>query len=114
MTIWGSRVLLGPLYEGRAMTTSTSPRGRSAPPRGVRGIIGKSNERRGKSTGSNWLKQDDLNADHHPYGLTGYERAELTMLRHEIKRLKIEHQIPSNAAPSLGRSTRFRRSLRIY
>ncbi len=58
-----------------------------------------------RQTISNWLKQDDLNAGRRTDGLTSDERAELTMLRRENKRLKIEQEILSKAAAWFARET---------
>jgi transposase len=46
----------------------------------------------------NWLKQDDVDAGRRTDGLTTEERKELTQLRRENKRLKLEAEILSKAA----------------
>ena len=46
----------------------------------------------------NWLKQDDVDAGRREDGLTTEERKELTVLRRENKRLKLEAEILSKAA----------------
>ena len=58
-----------------------------------------------RQTITNWVKQDDLNAGRRSDGLTSEERAELTMLRRENKRLKIEQEILSKAAAWFARET---------
>ena len=58
-----------------------------------------------RQTVTNWRKQDDLNAGRRTDGLTTDERAELTMLRRENKRLKIEQEILSKAAAWFARET---------
>lgn len=62
----------------------------------------------------NWIKQDDLDSGRRDDGLTTEEHKELTLLRRENKRLKLEAEILSKAAPgSPGRPTPFRTSLRV-
>ena len=58
-----------------------------------------------RQTITNWLKQGDLNAGRRSDGLTSDERAELTRLRRENKRLKIEQEILSKAAAWFARET---------
>jgi transposase len=53
----------------------------------------------------NWLKQDDLDAGRRDDGLTTDERKELTQLRRENKRLKLEAEILSKAAAWFARET---------
>jgi transposase len=53
----------------------------------------------------NWLKQDDLDAGRRDDGLTTDERKELTLLRRENKRLKLEAEILSKAAAWFARET---------
>jgi transposase len=53
----------------------------------------------------NWLKQDDLDAGRRDDGLTTDERKELTHLRRENKRLKLEAEILSKAAAWFARET---------
>ena len=60
-----------------------------------------------RQTISNWIRQADLNAGRRSDGLTSDERTELTMLRRENKRLKIEQEILSKPrSGSLGRPIR--------
>src|ERR1700722_4120651 len=47
---------------------------------------------------ANWVRQDDLDAGKREHGLTTGERQELTKLRRENKRLKMESEILSKAA----------------
>ena len=58
-----------------------------------------------RQTVTNWLKQDNLNAGRRTDGLTSDERAELTRLRRENKRLKLEQEILSKAAAWFARET---------
>ncbi len=58
-----------------------------------------------RQTVSNWVKQGDLNAGRRTDGLTSDERGELTRLRRENKRLKIEQEILSKAAAWFARET---------
>ena len=58
-----------------------------------------------RQTVSNWVRQDDVNAGRRSDGLTSDERAELTQLRRENKRLKIEQEILSKAAAWFARET---------
>jgi len=58
-----------------------------------------------RQTITNWMKQDGLNSGRRTDGLTTDERAELTMLRRENKRLKIEQEILSKAAAWFARET---------
>lgn len=51
----------------------------------------------------NWLKQDDINEGRRDDGLTTEERKELTQLRRENKRLKLEAEILSKAAAWFAR-----------
>ena len=51
----------------------------------------------------NWVKQDDLNAGRRDDGLTTVERNELTLLRREVKRLKMDAEILSKAAAWFAR-----------
>ena len=53
----------------------------------------------------NWLKQDDLDSGRRDDGLTTDERKELTLLRRENKRLKLEAEILSKAAAWFARET---------
>lgn len=53
----------------------------------------------------NWLKQDDLDGGRRDDGLTTDERKELTQLRRENKRLKLEAEILSKAAAWFARET---------
>lgn len=53
----------------------------------------------------NWLKQDDVDAGRRDDGLTTEERKELTYLRRENKRLKLEAEILSKAAAWFARET---------
>jgi transposase len=53
----------------------------------------------------NWLKQDDLDAGRRDDGLTTEERKELSSLRRENKRLKLEAEILSKAAAWFARET---------
>jgi transposase len=52
-----------------------------------------------------WLKQDDIELGRRDDGLTTDERNELTLLRREIKRLKLEAEILSKAAAWFARET---------
>jgi len=58
-----------------------------------------------RQTITNWQKQDDLDAGRRTDGLTSDEHAELTRLRRENKRLKIEQEILSKAAAWFARET---------
>ena len=53
----------------------------------------------------NWLKQDDLDSGRRDDGLTTDEHKELTQLRRENKRLKLEAEILSKAAAWFARET---------
>jgi transposase len=53
----------------------------------------------------NWLKQDDVDAGRRTDGLTTEEHKELTQLRRENKRLKLEAEILSKAAAWFARET---------
>lgn len=53
----------------------------------------------------NWIKQDDLDAGVRSDGLTTEERAELSRLRRDNKRLTIENEILSKAAAWFARET---------
>jgi transposase len=53
----------------------------------------------------NWLKQDDLDSGRRDDGLTTGEHKELTLLRRENKRLKLEAEILSKAAAWFARET---------
>ena len=53
----------------------------------------------------NWLKQDDIDSGQRTEGLTTDERKELTQLRRENKRLKLEAEILSKAAAWFARET---------
>ncbi len=54
----------------------------------------------------NWLKQDDVDSGRRDDGsLTTDERKELTLLRRENKRLKLEAEILSKAAAWFARET---------
>ena len=53
----------------------------------------------------NWLKQEDLDAGRRDDGLTTEERKELSLLRRENKRLKLEAEILSKAAAWFARET---------
>jgi transposase len=52
-----------------------------------------------------WVKQADRDADSGDGGLTTSEREELTRLRREIKRLKLEREILSKAAAWFAQET---------
>ena len=58
-----------------------------------------------RQTISNWLKQDDVDGGRRTDDLTSDERAELTRLRREVKRLTIEQEILSKAAAWFARET---------
>jgi len=58
-----------------------------------------------RQTIANWLKQDDLNEGRRDDGLTTAERDELTRLRRENKRLKMDTEILSKAAAWFARET---------
>jgi transposase len=58
-----------------------------------------------RQTIMNWLKQEDLDAGRRDDGLTTEERHELTRLRRENKRLKLEAEILSKAAAWFARET---------
>ena len=58
-----------------------------------------------RQTISNWLKQDDVDGGRRSDGLTSDERAELTRLRREVKRLTIEQEILLKAAAWFARET---------
>jgi transposase len=58
-----------------------------------------------RQTIMNWLKQEDLDSGKRVDGLTTDERKELTMLRRENKRLKLEAEILSKAAAWFARET---------
>jgi transposase len=58
-----------------------------------------------RQTITNWLKQDDADSGRRPDVLTSDERAELTRLRREVKRLTIEQEILSKAAAWFARET---------
>jgi transposase len=58
-----------------------------------------------RQTIMNWLKQDDLDAGRRDDGLTSDERKELTLLRRENKRLRLEAEILSKAAAWFARET---------
>jgi transposase len=59
-----------------------------------------------RQTIMNWLKQDDLDSGQRTDGgLTTDERKELTFLRRENKRLKMEQEILSKAAAWFARET---------
>ena len=53
----------------------------------------------------NWLKQDDLDSGRRDGGVTTDERKELTQVRRENKRLKLEAEILSKAAAWFARET---------
>lgn len=53
----------------------------------------------------NWAKQEDLDSGKRVDGLTTDERKELTFLRRENKRLKLEAEILSKAAAWFARET---------
>jgi len=53
----------------------------------------------------NWLKQDDADSGRRDDVLTTDERKELTQLRRENKRLKLEAEILSKAAAWFARET---------
>jgi transposase len=53
----------------------------------------------------NWLKQDQIDSGERSDGLTTEERKELTQLRRENKRLKLEAEILSKAAAWFARET---------
>jgi transposase len=52
-----------------------------------------------------WLRQDDVDSGRRDDGLTTDERKELTSLRRENKRLKLEAEILSKAAAWFARET---------
>jgi transposase len=56
-----------------------------------------------RQTIANWIKQDDLDSGTRTDGLTSTERDELTRLRRENKRLKMEQEILSKAAAWFAR-----------
>ena len=58
-----------------------------------------------RQTVANWLKQDDLDSGRRDDGVTTDERKELTQLRRENKRLKLEAEILSKAAAWFARET---------
>jgi transposase len=53
----------------------------------------------------NWVKQADLDGGQRTDGLTTDERAELTQLRRENRRLKLEREILKKAAAWFARET---------
>ena len=53
----------------------------------------------------NWVKQRELDAGTRSDGLTTEERAELSKLKREVKRLTIENEILSKAAAWFARET---------
>ncbi len=62
----------------------------------------------------NWVRQADLDEGRRDDGLTTAERKELSRLRRENRRLRQEREIWQKQPPgSLGRPTRYRRSLRV-
>ena len=54
---------------------------------------------------SNWVKQADLDEGRHADGLNTEERNELTRLRRENKRLRLEREILAKAAAWFARET---------
>ena len=58
-----------------------------------------------RQTVRNWLKQADLDSGTRSDGLTSEERAELSRLRKENKRLALENDILSKAAAWFARET---------
>ena len=56
-----------------------------------------------RQTIANWLRQDDLDVGRRNDGLTTEERHELTQLRREVKRLKMDAEILSKAAAWFAR-----------
>jgi len=58
-----------------------------------------------RQTVRNWVKQADLDTGRRSDGLTTEERAELSKLRRENKRLTIENEILSKAAAWFARET---------
>jgi transposase len=58
-----------------------------------------------RQTITNWLKQDDVDAGRRTDGLTSGEREELSRLRRENKRLKLEQEILKKAAAWFARET---------
>ena len=54
---------------------------------------------------SNWVAQSDREAGRRTDGLTTAERTELTQLRRENRRLKLERDILSNAAAWFAQET---------
>jgi transposase len=53
----------------------------------------------------NWVKQTDLDAGVRSDGLTTDERDELRTLRREVKRLRVEREIPKKAAAWFAQET---------
>jgi transposase len=58
-----------------------------------------------RQTVRNWVKQADLDVGLRTDGLTSEERAEVSRLRREVKRLTIENEILSKAAAWFARET---------
>lgn len=58
-----------------------------------------------RQTIMNWVKQEDFDTGKRVDGLTTDERKELTVLRRENKRLKLEAEILSKAAAWFARET---------
>ena len=58
-----------------------------------------------RQTVRNWVKQSDLDVGARSDGLTSEERAELSRLRRDNKRLTIENEILSKAAAWFARET---------
>jgi transposase len=58
-----------------------------------------------RQTVRNWVKQADVDSGVRSDGLTSEERAELSRLRRENKRLTVENEILSKAAAWFARET---------
>jgi len=58
-----------------------------------------------RQTVRNWVKQADLDTGRRSDGLTTEERAELSRLRRDNKRLTVENEILSKAAAWFARET---------
>ncbi|MDF1500154.1 MAG: transposase [Anaerolineales bacterium] len=53
----------------------------------------------------NWVKQADLDEGRRDDGLTTHERNEITRLKREVKRLRLEREILAKAAAWFARET---------